>query len=563
MSSTIYKSVALYGVFILGFLLYYPAVNGPYLFDDYPNLIQNEHLILEQLDLESIRNAALSSASSDIGRPISMLSFALNYTLAGNKDPYLVKLTNIILHLITGAGIFILLKLFLTNWIQGNQSKIFWTSLFITTLWLVHPLQVSTVLYSVQRMTILSALFTIFGLIAYLNYRRITILKNSHYLTLLITVSAFTLLGILSKENAILLPVFALLIEVTVFRFTFHPQTTGLNKVLIRAILYVPLLLIVTYLIFTYFSVSGELIWPYAFTIDQRLLTQTRVLMHYLGWILLLNPEPMSFYYTDFKLSAGLLNPVTTLFSMTTVIMLVFIGLISLLKQRFVVLGFGVFWFFIGHLIESTSIPLGLIYEHRNYLPSLGIVLIPAYILATGHLGIFTRHPASRLCFCLIIVLFSTLLTYERINSWRDEKSFVIELVRSKGSVSWTWADVAGLLSRSGDYINAIDAMQTAARLDPTEPAFIFGEANIRCQYEPDYSFPDDLNSRLSSAFTDKAVTPTTINSFVSMIRICRQTSVNDDVLRVVYNHAIKHNIGAIADIGRQAIVIMNTRSSE
>jgi len=204
-----------------------------------------------------------------------------------------------------------------------------------------------------------------------------------------------------------------------------------------------------------------------------------------------------------------------------------------------------------------------LIYEHRNYLPSVGILLIPAYLLTAGQLGIFTRRPVSRVVFSLLIVLFTTFLAYERIYTWRDEKSFVLEQIRTKGSVSWTWAEAANLLSRSGDFNNAIAAMRTAARLDPAEPAFLFGEAYIRCQYQSDTEFPDDLTLSLGSAFTNKTLTPTTINSFVSMIRICRQTSVNDGVLRTLYNQATRHSISTIADIGRQAIDLMDGRSNQ
>jgi len=557
-----FKTIALYGVFIFSLLLYLPAVNGPYLLDDFPNLIQNESLILEQTSLESLQKAATSSGSSFLGRPIAMLSFALNYTLAGDKDTFSVKLTNILLHLATGIGIFFLLRQLLRYWLPGKHDEIFWIALLTTALWLIHPLQISTVLYTVQRMTVLSALFTVFGLIAYLKYRAITLQDNSHYLTLFILIATFTLLGVMSKENAILLPVFALLIEMTVFRFAFHPHATFVWKSLVKLLLFLPVTIILVYLFYTYLQVRGEIIWPYSFTIDQRLLSQPRILLHYLGWISLLNPEPMSFYHPDLALSKGLLQPVTTLLSITSLFILAAIAVFSLKKQYPPILAFAIIWFFIGHLLESTSIPLMLVFEHRNYLPSMGILLLPAYFLVHT-LGQLSGNTSSRILFSVVILLVTTFLCYERVNAWRDEKSFVLDLIRKKSDIPWVWGDAAGLLSRAGDYPNAIGAIRTAARLEPSEPAFILGEANIRCQHQPETRFPDEFIATLRTALSEGTVTPTTVNSFVGMIRICQQTRINNDVLGMLYAEASRHDMDIIADIGRRAIEIMDKQSGQ
>ena len=46
-------------------------------------------------------------------------------------------------------------------------------------------------------------------------------------------------------------------------------------------------------------------------------------------------------------------------------------------SRRFPLAAFGIVWFLIGHSLESTFIPLELVHEHRNYLPLLGILLVP------------------------------------------------------------------------------------------------------------------------------------------------------------------------------------------
>jgi len=340
----------------------------------------------------------------------------------------------------------------------------------------------------------------------------------------------------------------------------FHPQTSALNAALVKSMLFIPLLVICAYLIYSYFSVRGGIIWPYTFDIDQRLLTQPRILMHYLGWLVLINPEPMSLHHTDIGLSSGWLTPVTTLPSILMLFFLAITAWFSLQKQRYPIFGFGVMWFLIGHLLESTTIPLELMYEHRNYLPSLGILLIPAYFLVQT-LDTVSRNRRSRVWFCAAIILLTASLAYERISVWHDEKSLILDQLNKKADVAWSWSDAASYLSRAGDPVAAIDSMQTAARLDPGEPAFVFGEAYIRCQHRPDLEFPGELNLLLVSSL-EKPWTPTSINSLVGMINTCQSSTVNDEIFRELYREAIKHKISTVAEIGRNALENLDYKSA-
>ena len=44
-----------------------------------------------------------------------------------------------------------------------------------------------------------------------------------------------------------------------------------------------------------------------------------------------------------------------------------------ILRKKAPIISFSIAWFFAGHLIESTVLPLELYFEHRNYLPLFGI----------------------------------------------------------------------------------------------------------------------------------------------------------------------------------------------
>ena len=149
-------------------LIYLPGISGPYTFDDYPNLLTNSYVQIKSLDAESLYQAAYSLAAGPLMRPVSMLSFAVNYYFAGSfDDPAPYKLTNIFLHSLNGLLVFWLAQLIFTRLKQENR-KTFLSgsyinartlsilSALIAALWIVHPIQVTSVLYVVQRMASLS-----------------------------------------------------------------------------------------------------------------------------------------------------------------------------------------------------------------------------------------------------------------------------------------------------------------------------------------------------------------------------------------------------------------------
>ncbi len=132
-----------------------------------------------------------------------------------------------------------------------------------------------------------------------------------------------------------------------------------------------------------------------AFDMEERLLTQARVVTLYVGQILLPRPGAMPFFYDGLPYSTGWLQPPTTLWSALFLLGLFGLGL-GLLRRR-PLAAFGILFFFAGHLLESTLLPLELAFEHRNYLPSLGLILATADLIgsATGALARFRPMIAA------------------------------------------------------------------------------------------------------------------------------------------------------------------------
>lgn len=350
-------------------LVYWPGLHGDFLFDDYPNIVINARVHLQTLDWASIWKALNGYEAGDIGRPLSTLSFALDYYAAG-KAPYLYKMTNLAVHLLNATLVLLLIRRVLRLPAAGRWSR--HAPWAIALLWAIHPLQVSTVLYVVQRMEMLALTFILLGLLAYLHARTAAMSERRQW-AWLVASGALAALGLLGKETAVLFPCYTLALELTLLGFGGPPRT--------HRSLYWGYGLGLTTALLAYAIVLPTYLAPHAFdgrnfSVGERLLSQLRVLPMYIGQIAMPLPRAMTFYYDNYPVSKGLLSPPTTLLGGALLACLAAAAVI--LRRRLPVFSLGIAWFFMAHLLTSNVFNLELVFEHRNYFAVLGILLAAA-----------------------------------------------------------------------------------------------------------------------------------------------------------------------------------------
>src|SRR5690606_23461665 len=103
----------------------------------------------------------------------------------------------------------------LGRWLVSDTTRCRTAALLGAALWLLHPLLVSTTLYIVQREAMLPATCVLAGLLFWLHGRErlVTGHLRSGLIWSVLGLGGFTMLGVLSKANGILLPCYALVIE--------------------------------------------------------------------------------------------------------------------------------------------------------------------------------------------------------------------------------------------------------------------------------------------------------------------------------------------------------------
>ncbi len=299
-------------------------------------------------------------------RPLAMLSLGLQVKFTA-FDPRPLKAFNLMVHLLNGVLLFLLVRrlaAFLREFRQldviGGAGGL---ALAVSAAWLLSPINLSTVLYVVQRMEIFAFLMTLLGLLGYLRGRRLMLAgerKGVAYCWGSLVVSTF--LGSLFKESALLTPLYAFLIEWVVLDFRSIGGGKERKLVWLYAILLGLPLFVGGVWLFLHLSKDYE---GRSFTLSERLLTEFRVLWSYVGWILFPRLRSLGFHHDDYAVSRGLLAPLTTLPALVGWILVIVVAMVLRRRQAGLVLG--VLLFLAAHLLTATIVPLELVFEHRNY----------------------------------------------------------------------------------------------------------------------------------------------------------------------------------------------------
>jgi tetratricopeptide (TPR) repeat protein len=361
-------------------IIEWPSLKGPFVFDDYPNLAA-----LDQIKDTSLHSLGiyLAQAHDFPGRPLAMLSF-LPQRGAWPNNPFPFKLANLLIHILCGFCAYQLVRQLVTTYRQNKPSlttavTAHRIAAMVMAAWLLHPMQMSTTMLVIQRMTELAGLFMLSGLILYIHAITSDQRSTLNRATMMIVgLAGGTLLASLSKESGILLAVYTLSLDLTIL----NRQVSLLGPTLRwlrRCLVYLPIAFVLVYLCWE-LPIYSQVGTFRNFSLSERLLTEARILFEYLGQILLPHYGSYSVFHDGHPVSRGLLTPPTELLAVIGIIAAVSLAIIF--RRRQPLLSFSIFWFLGGHLLESTVIPLELYFEHRNYLPMLGPVFSLTYLVA-------------------------------------------------------------------------------------------------------------------------------------------------------------------------------------
>ncbi|MDY6953184.1 MAG: tetratricopeptide repeat protein [Thermodesulfobacteriota bacterium] len=449
---------------LLVLFIYSNTLDSPFIFDDKPNIQDNPQIRLSELTLDGVKKAGASS------RPVAMISFALNYYFHQyNVLGY--HLVNILIHITTGILLYLFVGITLKMpSVVAMYGAHRWIPFFTALLWLVHPTQTQSVTYVVQRMNSMAAMFYLLSLLLYAK-ARLAGEKRKRWL-LFVGSGLSGLLALGSKQTAATLPVFVLGYEWYFFQ--------GLSKDWLKrhlAYLFgITVFFAVISLVFLGLNPleTFQSIGDYSrneFTFGQRVLTQFRVVIYYLSLLFYPLPSRLNLDY-DFPLSLSLISPLTTLLSAGAIVGI--IGLACCLARKERLISFCILWFLGNLVIESSVIPLAIIFEHRTYLPSMLVSLV-AVALAYRHIN---WRWGTVVTLCAMVALCSA-WTFQRNSVWSNDVALWSDCVRKSPSKARPHNSLGAALARQGKLDEAMRHYSTALEIDPdfAEPHCNLGTA--------------------------------------------------------------------------------------
>jgi protein O-mannosyl-transferase len=453
-SSPKYETLLLSLLAIVVILIYADTLTTPFILDDISNILDNPHIRIPSLSLKNVIQAGFRSPESS--RPVANISFALNYYIHGfNLVGF--HLVNILIHIFSGIFLYFFVKATLNTPVLGARSQqCGWIAFFTALIWMVHPLQTQSVTYLVQRMNSLAAMFYILSMLFYVRFRLNGADRKNW--PLLAGCVLFGLLAIGTKQISVTLPVFIILYDWFFFQ-NLSVKWTRRHLLILVCILF---LIIVISLIYLGHDPLVRIFSAYKhrdFTLLQRVLTQFRVVNFYLSLLLWPQPSILNLDH-DFALSYSLTHPVTTLISILIITLLITLAILTAKKEP--LLSYGILWFFGNLVIESSVIGLELVFEHRNYLPSMFVILILVSLVfryvKPSWLGV--------LFLCVVGTLFSV-WTFERNKVWTDELTLYRDCAEKSPAKARPHNNLGTILLRRARLPEAIDEFQTALDLKP------------------------------------------------------------------------------------------------
>ena len=409
------------------FAVYSNTFTSPPILDDFHSFVFEKSLYLQQLSISSL--VSLFHTKFGYTRSIPVITLALNHKL-GNSSLIYFHLVNIVIHALSFLAVYFLTGQVISIAKKRNPGAFServsgLLPICVAVLWAMNPVQTNAVTYLVQRMASIQALFYFLAAGLYIRGRLRSNEGTGKALPCYLACILASVCAFLSKENSVTLPLAMCVVEVWFFD---SELVRKIGRFLKRGNRVIWLLLGIVGLavcIYGFGVVYSMLAEGYAkrhFTLAERVLTEGRIVIWYISLLLWPLPGRLSMEH-DVDLSTSLFHPLTTLASLLLIAVL--LGGAICLRKKYPVVTFGIIWYFLNLAIESSILPLELVFEHRLYLPSFGI------FLSITVMGAFLLRAAMRKLpdtdfakvFCSLVVMVaccSAMLTFVRNEDWED-----------------------------------------------------------------------------------------------------------------------------------------------
>ena len=476
-------------------IAYSNTLKVPFLFDDIPNIVDNPIIKSSDIFIHPSQYCSRSDMLPEQKyfcdllsmRYVGYLTFALNYKMYGlNESGYHV--INILIHIVNGILVYFLVMQTLRTPVmmktQINHAELI--SLFSALLFALHPIQTQAVTYIVQRFTSLATTFYLLSLLAY-SIWRLSDKKSKRHIILYAVSVLSAVLAMKTKEIAFTLPFIIVLYEALFLE--------GNKK--IRALQLVPFML--TLLIIPAGALglvsqqngllNGINESTKVMTVMSRwdyLYTQFRVIITYLRLIIFPVDQNLDYDYPVY--TSFFDGEVLSSFLALSILFVAALYMIYRSKhenQALRMISFGMLWFFITISVESSLIPIAdVIFEHRVYLPSVGL-FIAAAVSISGLVDRYVNRKSATVFLAALICFMSISLagvSFARNRVWRDGITIWRDVVMKSPMKARAHNNLGMAYEKRGLYSKALEQLTKAIGLNLLFDDAYYNRGNLYCK---------------------------------------------------------------------------------
>ncbi len=464
--------LSIFAVSLLMFSAYSNTFESPFILDDFHSFVNNPEISIQGWSWETF--LAMGKTKFGIWRWLPMASLAMDFHAGGGKV-LSFHMSNLVIHWMMFFSVYMLMVLLWKAHAKGNESSLGvprgLLAIAGAALWALNPVQSTAVTYIVQRMASLQALFYVMSTACFVAVRLLMSdgRKGWRVWALSLLGALCALCALLSKENSFILPVMIIFTEIWFFNGEFLVRLARVfrERPVWAAIGCLLLLLVIVNQLPSFIETISSGYANRHFSLPERLFTEARLVLWYISLFFWPDPSRLSLEH-DVIISTSVFAPISTFFSLVVLgWILIFVWFF---RHRYSLITYGLAWYFVNLVIESSVIPLELIFEHRLYLPSVGLAL-SAIALCTelssrlaGKLDL-RQKIALAWAFCMICGALLSLLTFSRNEVWSNPLSVYGDSVKKAPLHPRAWCNYGKALLQEGRFQESLEASEKAITL--------------------------------------------------------------------------------------------------
>lgn len=447
-------------IILLGIAAYANSLSNDFVWDDKILVEDNDRIEnfsgLGQVFKEELYHK--SNVTLGYYRPLQAVSYMLDNFLWGGK-PFGYHLTSIVLQVMNSILVFYLCLLVL-----GNKLK----SLFVASVFCVHPAFVPIVSYISGRADLLGMFFSLITVYCGIKY-----IQKGKGKTLLAPAVIAYIPAVLSKEYYIITPLFIML-YMWIFDGSKETRRAG------KTVLFSLCLIAAAYigLRMTALNFNQEMGDLANTSLSERMMLFPYLLMNYLLTLIL----PLNLGMEK-KLIYSSLSELRFILSYIAPLSLAWlICFFHKTKEKRGLFFAG--WFIMGIIpVSNLIIPLKIFTaDHWTYMASIGLfgalAILPDGLAKRGTVEAGTLNKL-KLFLAIIIVALLALLTTRENGYWRNEETLFAHTVSKSPGSARTYYNIAKVQEEKGDQKKALEYYNTAIEKSNGRPQYLRSRAHL------------------------------------------------------------------------------------